>query len=45
LEGTKVEEGREILKDSGLDIVTAADMGEGAKKVVALAAEQKEVAS
>lgn len=37
LEGTKVDEGREILAKSGLDIVAVRDMGEGAKKAVALA--------
>jgi succinyl-CoA synthetase beta subunit len=34
LEGTNVEAGRKILKDSGLKIVSAADMGDAAKKVI-----------
>ena len=37
LEGTKVEEGRRILEESGLDFTVAADMKEAAQKVVALA--------
>lgn len=37
LEGTKVEEGRKILKDSGLNFVVAKDMKEAAEKVVFLA--------
>ena len=35
LEGTNVEEGRRILKDSGLKIEIAKDMNDAAKKVVA----------
>ena len=34
LEGTNVEEGREILKKSGLDFVVATDMADAARKVV-----------
>ncbi len=34
LEGTNVEIGRQILKDSGLKIIAAADMADGAKKVI-----------
>ena len=34
LEGTNVEQGREILAASGLNIIAAADMGDAAKKVV-----------
>jgi succinyl-CoA synthetase beta subunit len=37
LEGTKVEEGRNILKDSGMNFVVAKDMKEAAEKVVSLA--------
>ncbi len=37
LEGTNVELGRQILADSGLDITGAADMADGAKKIVELA--------
>jgi succinyl-CoA synthetase beta subunit len=37
LEGTKVEEGRKILDQSGLAITSAATMAEGAQKIVALA--------
>lgn len=38
LEGTHVELGRQILKDSQLELVTVASMDEGAQKVVELAA-------
>jgi succinyl-CoA synthetase beta subunit len=34
LEGTNVEVGREILKNSGLKIIAAADMADGAKKAI-----------
>jgi len=34
LEGTNVERGREIIGSSGIDIITAADMTDGAKKAV-----------
>ncbi len=34
LEGTKVEEGRKILEDSDVDLITAADLGDAAEKVV-----------
>ena len=34
LEGTNVELGRKMLSESGLNIVTGADMGDGAAKVV-----------
>ncbi|MFN3485419.1 MAG: ADP-forming succinate--CoA ligase subunit beta [Planctomycetota bacterium] len=34
LEGTNVEAGREILKSSGLKIVAAADMADGARKAI-----------
>ena len=37
LEGTKVQEGRKILDESGLAITSAATMAEGAQKIVALA--------
>jgi succinyl-CoA synthetase beta subunit len=35
LEGTNVEKGKEILKNSGLKIEAADSMGDGAKKIVA----------
>ena len=38
LEGTNVEKGREILENSGLDFVVAADMREAAEQAVARAA-------
>ena len=38
LEGTNVEQGREILRDSGLDFTVASNMKDAAEKVVALAA-------
>jgi succinyl-CoA synthetase beta subunit len=37
LEGTNVEKGKELLKNSGLAITPADDINDGAKKVVALA--------
>ena len=37
LEGTNVELGKQILRDSGLNVVAANDMADGAKKIVALA--------
>jgi succinyl-CoA synthetase beta subunit len=36
-EGTNVEQGKKMLAESGLALVMADDMGDGAKKVVALA--------
>jgi succinyl-CoA synthetase beta subunit len=38
LEGTEVEEGRKILKESGVDIITADGLTEAAQKVVAAVA-------
>jgi succinyl-CoA synthetase beta subunit len=38
LEGTNVNEGRELLKNSGLKITSADDINDGAKKAVAAAA-------
>jgi len=40
LEGTNVELGKQILADSGLDIITADDLGDAAKKAVEAAAEE-----
>jgi succinyl-CoA synthetase beta subunit len=37
LEGTNVELGRKILNESGLNLVAATDMADGAKKIVELA--------
>src|SRR5215218_5437642 len=37
MEGTNVEQGKKMLKDSGLNFATADDMAEGAAKVVAAA--------
>jgi len=34
LEGTNVEQGKALLKDSGLDIIPADDLTDGAQKVV-----------
>jgi succinyl-CoA synthetase beta subunit len=36
-EGTNVEQGKRMLAESGLPLIMAADMGDGAKKAVALA--------
>jgi len=38
MEGTNVAQGKKILADSGLNIITAVDMADGAKKAVAAAA-------
>ena len=40
MEGTNVEEGKRMLKESGLNFTTADSMGEAAQKVVALAAKR-----
>jgi succinyl-CoA synthetase beta subunit len=37
LEGTNVELGKKILADSGLNVVPAADMADGARRIVELA--------
>jgi succinyl-CoA synthetase beta subunit len=37
MEGTNVEEGRKILRESGLDFTVAENMGDAAEKVVSLA--------
>ena len=37
MEGTNVEQGKKILADSGLDVTSAADMADGARKAVAAA--------
>ena len=37
LEGTNVKKGRALLKDSGLDIITASDLTDAAKKAVSAA--------
>jgi len=37
LEGTNVEQGKRILAESGLDVITADDMKDGAEKIVSLA--------
>ncbi|MDF1596854.1 MAG: ADP-forming succinate--CoA ligase subunit beta [Acidimicrobiia bacterium] len=37
LEGTNVEEGRRIIEESGLDVISAVDMKDGAEKIVELA--------
>ena len=37
MEGTNVEQGRQMLAESGLHLTNADDMGDGAKKAVALA--------
>lgn len=41
LEGTNVELGRQILRESGIDVFVAHSMDEGAKKAVALAAGER----
>jgi succinyl-CoA synthetase beta subunit len=37
MEGTNVDEGKRLLRDSGMNFTTADSMGEAADKVVALA--------
>jgi succinyl-CoA synthetase beta subunit len=41
LEGTNVEEGKKILETSGINLVSAANMADGAEKVVAAAKSAK----
>ena len=41
LEGTNVELGKKLLAESGLNIIAAADMADGAKKAVAAAGGSK----
>ena len=41
LEGTKVEEGRKLLADSGLAIIPASDLNDAAKKAVAAVADEE----
>jgi succinyl-CoA synthetase beta subunit len=36
LEGTNVELGKQMLDESGLDVISAADMKDGAEKIMAL---------
>jgi succinyl-CoA synthetase beta subunit len=38
LEGTNVEQGRKLLNESGINLITASDLGDAAKKVVEAAA-------
>ena len=38
LEGTNVQKGRQLLADSGLDIIAAEELTEAAKKAVAAGA-------
>ena len=40
MEGTNVEEGKRLLRDSGLNFTTANSMGEAAERVVALAGDR-----
>lgn len=35
LEGTNVEKGKQIIRESGLNIIAADDLGDAAKKAVA----------
>ena len=41
MEGTNVELGKQMLKESGLNFTTADSMGEAAEKVVALARHER----
>jgi len=40
MEGTNVKEGRKILADSGLNLITAADMKDAAEKVARFVADK-----
>ena len=44
MEGTNVEEGKRLLRESGLNFTTADSMGEAADKVVSLARGKRDVA-
>jgi succinyl-CoA synthetase beta subunit len=35
LEGTNVEEGKKIINESGLNVISANNLGDAAKKIVA----------
>jgi len=37
LEGTNVDEGRRIIEESDVDVISAVDMKDGAEKIVELA--------
>jgi succinyl-CoA synthetase beta subunit len=37
MEGTNVEEGRRILNESGLNLITAKDVSDAAQKIAAIA--------
>ncbi len=41
LEGTNVEKGKQLLKESGVELITADDLGDAAQKVVAAATDPK----
>jgi succinyl-CoA synthetase beta subunit len=43
LEGTNVEKGKQLLKESGLTLIAADDLGDGAKKVVEAANPKSQV--
>jgi succinyl-CoA synthetase beta subunit len=35
MEGTNVDEGKKILKDAGLDLISATDLSDAAQKIAA----------
>jgi succinyl-CoA synthetase beta subunit len=43
LEGTNVEKGKQLLKESGLTLIAADDLGDAAKKVVEAANPKSQV--
>jgi succinyl-CoA synthetase beta subunit len=45
LEGTNVDQGRQMLADSGLDLIPAEDLNDAARKVVAAVGASREAAS
>ena len=44
LEGTNVEKGKQLLKESGLPLITADDLADAAQKVVAAAGSKSQAA-
>jgi len=45
LEGTNVEKGKQLLKESGLALIAADDLADAAQKVVAAASSKSQAAS
>jgi succinyl-CoA synthetase beta subunit len=43
LEGTNVEKGKQLLKESGLTLIPADDLGDAAEKVVKAASSKSQI--